>query len=132
MEPCHGPSLTGPPVSQATCGCATGAVPAHQNAYESAWATAAVPAIWLAMLLIFLAFRRRRQAFALGLGPAPEALPAYGMRLVLSEGEKRFFRAVGRPFRAFSRRPVRPTATRLEPVRPVRPIATASRACETT
>jgi len=119
MEPCQGPSLTGSPATQATCGCATSAAPAprHANPWESAWMSAAVPLLWLSFLLV-AAHRRRARAAALtlGLGPSPEAPPAFWPRLVLSEREKRFVQALRR------------AVTR----RPARLVVTANSACETT
>ena len=120
MEPCQGPSLTGSPATQATCGCATSAAPAprHANAWESAWMSAAVPLLWLSFLLV-AAHRRpaRAAALTLGLGPSPEAHPELWLwpRLVLSEREKRLVQALRR------------AVTR----RPGRLVVTASRACGT-
>ena len=120
MEPCQGPSLTGSPAPQATCGCATSASPAsqHANAWESAWMTAAVPLLWFSLLLVAIRRRRARTAtVTLGLGPSPEVVPAAAWPLlVLSEREKRFVRALRRAF----------------PRRPTRRVVTASPACGTT
>ena len=91
MEPCQGPSLTGGP--QPVCGCVSAASPAAASAWDLV--PVAFPLLFFALLFFVLVRRARALAEVDGLEPAREFVP----RLVLSEGERRFFRAIGRAFR---------------------------------
>ena len=126
MEPCQGPSLTGPPLSQPTCGCASSMSPSHAFAYDqSPGYEVFAPILFIALIALWLMRLARRAALTtLDLGGEPVAREAFRPRLVLSEGERRFFRAVGR---AFARRPAMPS-----PAPTAKLAATASPASGTT